>query len=117
MKIYDFGSFRLPGVDVRQLTVKHDLLHESLHGRDFFRTLVWRLGDRSQNRYRWHKWTFHRKYNKFEKCFSKIDKKFVSQSILEVGHFTSVKNLCFPQTLIFCIGNAIVKLMDFDDYR
>ena len=30
------------------------------------------------------KWTFQRKYNHFEKKVSKIDKKFVSQSILEV---------------------------------
>ena len=29
---------------------------------------------------------FQQKYNHFEKKFSKIDKKFVSQSILEVGH-------------------------------
>ena len=46
---------------------------------------------------RWQKWAFHRKYNHFEKKFSKIDKNFVSQSILEVGHFThfgvSVKKL------------------------
>ena len=35
-------------------------------------------------RYRWQKWTFHQKYNHFEKKFSKIDKKFVSQSIIEV---------------------------------
>ena len=37
------------------------------------------------------KWTFQQKYKHFEKKFSKIDKKFVSQSILEVGHFTSPK--------------------------
>ena len=34
--------------------------------------------------YRQQKWTFQRKYKHFEKKFSKIDKKFVSQSILEV---------------------------------
>ena len=45
----------------------------------------------------WQKLTFQQKYNNFENKFSKIDKKFVSQSILEVGHFThfsvSVKKL------------------------
>ena len=35
-------------------------------------------------RYKRQKWTFQQKYNHFEKKFSKIDKKFVSQSILEV---------------------------------
>ena len=38
--------------------------------------------------YKRQKWTFQQKYNHFEKKFSKIDKKFVSQSILEVGPFT-----------------------------
>ena len=70
------------------------------------------------NVYGWQKWTFHRKYNHFEKStFSKIDLKIDSQSILEVGHFTSVKKWCFFKTVIFCIGNPIVNLMDFDDYQ
>ena len=35
-------------------------------------------------RFRLQKWTSHQKYDNFEKKFSKIDKKFVSQFIVEV---------------------------------
>ena len=54
---------------------------------------------------------------RFIKKFFKIDKKFVSQSILEVGHSTSRKKVMFFTNLDFCIGFPIVKLMHFDDYR
>ena len=59
--------------------------------------------------YRCQIWTFQEKYNNFEKKFTKIDKKLVSQSILEVGHFIS-KKMVFFQNLI-CIGNPTVNLI------
>ena len=34
-------------------------------------------------------------------------------SLVEV----SVKKWCFFETFVFCIGNPIVKSMDFDDYQ
>ena len=52
-------------------------------------------------RYRWQKWTFQRKYNNFEKKNSKIDKKFASQSILEVGHFMFKKKVFFQNLDFF----------------
>ena len=62
-------------------------------------------------RYRWQKWTLQQKYNHFEKKFSKIDKKFASQSILESWALHICEKSCvFFKTLIFCIGNPIVNI-------
>ena len=96
-----------------QLTKTKRFWVKMLCGPNGSRTAMW-------GPYKWQKWTFQKKYNHFEKKFSKIDKKFVSQSILEVGHFP-FQGICekvvFFKTVIFCIGNPIVNLMDFDDYQ
>ena len=51
----------------------------------------------------------------FEK--SKIDKKFVSQSMIESCAFNVPKKVVFFQNRNFCTGNPIVNLRGFGDYR
>ena len=43
-------------------------------------------------------------------------KRFKNQGARDILVEESVQKWCFFQTSIFCIGNPIVKLMDFDDY-
>ena len=66
-----------------------------------------------QNRFRWQKWTFQQNYNHFEKKFSKIDKKFVSQSILEVGGITFFKKVMFFQNLDILYRKSYSKFDGF----
>ena len=50
---------------------------------------------------------------RFIKKFSRIDKKFDSQSILEVGYFTSVKKMVFFQNLDIVYRKSYSKLDRF----
>ena len=61
----------------------------------------------------WQKWTFQQKYDNFEKKFPKIDKKCISQSILEVGHFTSLKKVVFFTNLDFLYRKSYSKFDGF----
>ena len=60
-------------------------------------TLSWRLGDRSQNVIDGRNGLSRKNTITLKKKFSKIDKKFVSQSILEVDPFNIQQKVVFFQ--------------------
>ncbi len=78
-------------------------IHEICTNRCAFRTYGGTSG------YGWQKWASHRKYKHFEKKFSKIHKKFVSQSVLEVGHFILNKKVVFFQNFDFLYRKSCCK--------
>jgi hypothetical protein len=69
-------------------------------------------------RYKPQKWSFEQKYNHFEKNPKSKKKRLTIDSRSWTIHISGyLQKWCFFKTLIFCIGNPQVNLVNFDAYR